>query len=71
MDENDELLPEYDLDYKKSKPNRFAAKYQQMKRTVVLGDDIAENFLNSESVNEALRFLVRVTRENETSLPNK
>jgi hypothetical protein len=71
MDENDELLPEYDLDYSKSKPNQFAEKYQQMQRTVVLDSDVAENFPSAESVNEALRFLVRVTRENKTSLQSK
>ncbi len=65
MDKNDELLPEYDLDYKQSKPNRFASKYQQMQRTVVLDNDIADKFPSAESVNEALRFLVRVTQENQ------
>jgi hypothetical protein len=68
MDENDELLPEYDLDYSKSKPNRFAAKYRQTQRTVVLDDDIADKFPSAESVNEALRFLVRVTQENQSVL---
>ena len=68
---NDELLPEYDLDYTKSKPNRFAEKYQQTQRTVILENDVAENFPSSESVNEALRFLVRITKENQTSLQNK
>lgn len=71
LDENDDLLPEYDLDYSKSKPNRFAAKYRQTQRTVVLDDDVAENFPSAESVNEALRFLVRVTRENRESLQDK
>ena len=71
MDENDELMPQYDLDYSKSKPNRFAEKYQKMQRTVVLDSDVAENFPSAESVNEALRFLVRVTRENQSSLQNK
>ena len=71
LDENDDLLPEYDLDYSKSKPNRFAQKYQQTQRTVVLDADVAENFPSAESVNEALRFLVRVTRENQESLRNK
>ena len=66
----EELLPEYDLDYKKSKPNRFAAKYEKMQRTVVLDDDIAESFPSAESVNEALRFLVRITKENQASLQN-
>lgn len=71
QNDKDELLPEYDLDYSKSKPNRFAAKYQQIQRTVVLDDDVAENFPSAESVNEALRFLVRITRENRASLQNK
>jgi hypothetical protein len=71
MDENDELLPEYDLDYSKSKPNRFAAKYQQIQRTVVLDSDIADNFPSSESVNEALRFLVRITKQHKTELTRK
>lgn len=71
MDENDELLPEYDLDYSKSKPNRFAEKYQQMQRTVVLDEDVAEDFPSAESVNEALRFLARITKENKGELTHK
>jgi hypothetical protein len=68
MNKNDELLPEYDFDYKQVKPNCFAAKYQQTQRTVILDDDIADKFPSAESVNEALRFLVRVTRENKSAL---
>lgn len=71
MDENDDLSPEYGLDYKQSKPNRFAAKYQQMQRAVVLDDDVAESLPSAESVNEALRFLVRVTKENKSELQTK
>ncbi len=71
MDENDELLPEYDLDYSKSKPNRFAEKYQQMQRTVVLDSDIAGKFPSAESVNEALRFLVRITEQHQNELTQK
>ena len=71
MDENDELLPEYDLDYSKSKPNRFAEKYQQTQKTVVLESDVAEDFPSSESVNEALRFLSRITKEHRNELTQK
>ena len=71
MDENDELLPEYDLDYSKSKPNRFAEKYNRMQRTVMLDSDIADNFPNAESVNEALRFLVRIAKEHKNELRHK
>jgi hypothetical protein len=67
----EEMSPEYKLDYSKAKSNRFAEKYQQTQRTVVLDSDVAENFPSAESVNEALRFLVRVTRENKTSLQSK
>jgi hypothetical protein len=71
MDENDELLPEYDLDYSKSKPNRFAEKYKQMQRTVVLDFDVAEDYPSAESVNEALRFLSRITKQHQTELTHK
>ena len=71
MDENDELLPEYDLDFSKSKPNRFAEKYNRMKITVVLDSDVAEDFPSSEAVNEALRFLARITKEHKSELSHK
>ena len=71
MDENDDLLPEYDLDYSKSKPNRFAEKYRQMQRTVVLDSDVADKFPSSEAVNEALRFLVRIAEQHQTELIHK
>ena len=67
-DKKEKMSPEYDLDYTKAKPNRFAAKYRQTQRTVVLDDDIADKFPSAESVNEALRFLVRVTQENQSAL---
>ena len=71
MDENDELLPEYDLDFSKSKPNRFAEKYNGMKITVMLDSDVAEDFPNAEAVNEALRFLSRITKEHKGELTHR
>ncbi len=71
MDENDELLPEYDLDFSKSKPNRFAEKYNEMKITVMLDSDVAEDFPNAEAVNEALRFLSRITKEHKGELTHR
>ena len=67
----EDMPSKYNLDYSKAKSNRFAKKYQQTQRTVVLDSDVAENFPSAESVNEALRFLVRVTRENKASLQTK
>lgn len=51
------LLPEYDFDYEKAKPNRFAS--DDSRRTVaVLDEDLSKVFTTTESVNKALRALV-------------
>lgn len=71
IDNTDEILPEYDLDYSKAKPNRFAEKYSRVQRTVVLDSDVAEDFPSSEAVNEALRFLVRITKQHKAELTQK
>jgi hypothetical protein len=52
----DELLPEYNFDYKKSKPNRFAFKENQ--QVIILDPDVAAHFQDSESVNRVLRALI-------------
>ena len=60
---NDDLRPHYDFDYSKAKPNRFAGKYNEMVRHVGLAPDIADEFPTEESVNEALREYLRLTRQ--------
>jgi hypothetical protein len=69
LDENDDLLPEYDLDYSKSKPNRFAEKYNQMVRRVGLAPDVAEEFPTEDSVNEALRNYIKLTKNEPPEVP--
>lgn len=59
---NDDLLPRYDFDYSKSKPNRFAEKYNKMVRRVGLAPDVADEFPTEDSVNDALRDYIRLTR---------
>ncbi|MCB0207261.1 MAG: hypothetical protein KDH89_20770 [Anaerolineae bacterium] len=54
----DEMLPEYDLDYSKAKPNRFAGKIDKSQVVVMLEPDIAEVFTTPESVNSVLRALI-------------
>jgi hypothetical protein len=71
LDENDDLLPEYELDFSKSKPNRFAAQYNKMVRRVGLEPDIAEEFPTEESVNDALRQYVRMTKHSSIEPPIK
>lgn len=59
----DELRPEYDL--KSLRVRRVGPARTGFGGTFVqLAPDVAELFPNSEAVNEALRFLIRVTREN-------
>lgn len=69
LDENDDLLPEYDLDFSKSKPNRFAEKNNRIVTRVGLEPDVAEQFLTEESVNDALRQYIKITKHNNPEIP--
>jgi hypothetical protein len=58
-DLDDDLLPEYDFDYTKAKPNRFASRVNQpLLKVVVLDEDVAQVFTTPESVNKVLRGLI-------------
>jgi len=62
----DDLRPEYnlkDLRVRKLGPERKSFGEE----TVQLEADVAQIFPDSHSVNEALRFLIRITRENKVS----
>jgi len=54
--EKDDLLVEYEFDYKKAKRNRFALEEEQ--QVVILDADVATHFKDSESVNRVLRALI-------------
>jgi hypothetical protein len=56
---SDELRDEYDFDYSKAKPNRFAARLKPSVRSVVLDPDLAVAFPTAEAVNAALREYLR------------
>ena len=67
----DELRPEYDLStlrVRKLGPGR-----KSFGDVIKLDPDVAGAFPNAEAVNEALRFLIRVTKENQNKLgsPNR
>ena len=57
---SDELRPEYDLDYRKARPNRFAERIDRDRLVVVLDPDVSKVFTTPESVNVALRALIEV-----------
>ena len=59
----DELRPEYDL--KNLQVRKMGAERKHFGRLVVqLEPDVAEVFPDAASVNEALRFLIRISKEN-------
>jgi len=63
----DELRPEYDL--KRLAVRRLGPKRKSFGREVVrLEPDVAELFPSAESVNEALRFLIRITKSSKPTL---
>ena len=55
---SDDLLPEYDLDYSKGRPNRYAGRIDKSQVVVMLEPDVAEVFTSPESVNAVLRALI-------------
>jgi len=52
-----------DYDFSKGVRGKYAKRYAQRTNVVVLSPDMAKVFPTSESVNEALRTLVRVGRK--------
>lgn len=62
----DELRPEYDLG--SLKVRRLGPGRKSFGDVIRLEPDVADAFPDADSVNQALRFLIRVTKENRTTL---
>ena len=65
----DELRPEYDLStlrVRKLGPGR-----KSFGAVIKLEPDVAGAFPNADALNEALRFLIRVTKENRNDLQSR
>jgi hypothetical protein len=52
------MRSEYDFDYKKAKPNRFAKQMTAGTIAVVLDPDVAAVFKSSQAVNNLLRSVI-------------
>jgi len=65
---NDDLKPEYDL---KSMKVRKIGEGRKLLNQIQLDVDVAKIFPDSKSVNEALRFLIRITNEHKGELTHK
>ena len=61
----DELLSEYDL--RKLRVRKVGSGRKTFGVNIRLEPDVAEMFPDSEAVNEALRFLIRITKKNVVS----
>src|SRR5215216_1020924 len=70
--EADELRPEYDLSKLKGRVRgKYVERYRAGTNLVLLEPDVAEVFPDAEAVNEALRFLIRVTKESQPAFKPK
>lgn len=59
------MLTEYDFDYSKARPNRFADRMKEGPLVVLVDPDVAEVFTTPESVNKALRALIMAMPQTE------
>ncbi len=62
-----DMLDKYD--FSKGVRGKYAKRYAEGTNIVVLSPDVAKVFPNSESVNEALRVLVKVARQKVKKVP--
>ena len=64
--QDDELRSEYDL--QSLTVRKLGMQRRSFRGMVQLEPDVAAVFPDAEAVNEALRFLIRITRENKPGL---
>ncbi|MGA2297593.1 MAG: hypothetical protein ABSG15_08610 [FCB group bacterium] len=53
---NDELLPEYDIDYSKVKRNPY---YLKNRTFIEIDEDLAKAFKTSENINKVLKAIIK------------
>ncbi len=53
-----DMRAEYDFDYRRARPNRFAARLSGQVVSVVLDPDVAAVFRTAKSVNDLLRSVI-------------
>jgi len=60
-----EMLEEYD--FSKGVRGKYSQRYATGSNVVVISPDVAEVFPDSESVNEALRMLIKIAQQTKKS----
>lgn len=61
--ESEDMKPEYNFDYSKAKPNRFAGRISKERVVVLLDPEVSQVFTTPESVNTVLRALITAMPE--------
>ena len=69
LTEPDEMRPEYDL--RGGVRGKYYQQYREGTNVVLLDSDVAAVFRDSESVNQALRILIKAASQIETINPPK
>ena len=67
--EIDDVRPEYEFDYSRAKPNRFASRLTRPVVAVVLDSDVAAVFDSSAKVNEQLRSAISARKHRKKAPP--
>ena len=57
------MAREYEFDYSKSRPNRFASRLPKDAVVVVLDSDVAKEFRDSKRVNTLLRATIAALKK--------
>jgi len=55
-DPNDDLLPEYEIDYKQVKRNPY---YHKNRTFIEIDEEIAKTFKSSENINKILKSIIK------------
>jgi hypothetical protein len=64
-----DMRSEYRFDYSKATPNRFARRARAKSVVVLLAPDVAKVFKTGQSVNDALRAILKaMPRRNSTTI---
>ena len=69
QDLDDELRPEYDLHTLRVR--KLGSGRRRFRDVIRLEPDVADVFPDADAVNQALRFLIRITKENQNSVPKR
>lgn len=60
-----------EYDFSKGERGEYAKRYADGTNVVVLAPDVAEVFSDSEAVNDALRALIRIIRQNNRTVKKR